>query len=73
MENGYFEKFLQNIHSRHLLAQSQVWHGKTRTMCEILKKLIIKIPEQRRSAVVTANFEQISLIVLVFTILAPGQ
>ena len=42
-------------------------------MCGILKKLTIKIPEQRRSAVVTANFEQISVIVLVFTILALGQ
>ena len=51
----------------------KVWYGRTRTMCGILKKLTIKIPEQRRSAVVTANFEQISVIVLVFTILALGQ
>ena len=44
----------------------------TRTMCEICSKLTLKTPERRhwrRSGVFIFNFEQISLIVLVFLLL----
>ena len=39
----------------------------TRTMCEICSKLKVKTPEKRQrcSGVFIANFEQISLIILV--------
>ena len=43
----------------------------TRTMCEICSKLTIKTPERcqwRRSGVCIVNFEQISIIILVFSL-----
>ena len=56
--------------SRHLLLK--VSKRNTRSMCAIYSKLTIKTPEQhhrRRSGVFIFNFEQISLIVVVFLLL----
>ena len=41
----------------------------TRTMCKICSQLTIKTAKRRHSGVSTVNFEQISLIVLVFPLL----
>ena len=41
----------------------------TRTRCEICSKLTIKVPERRRYGVFIVNFEQISLLVLLFLLL----
>ena len=45
----------------------QVNNRNTRTMCEICSKLKVKTPEKRQrcSSVFIANFEQISLVILV--------
>ena len=55
--------------SWHLLVQ--VNHGYTRTMREILSRLAIKTPEERRcrSGVFIVNFEHISHTVLLFPLL----
>ena len=56
--------------SWHLLVQSN--SGNTRTMCEIYSNLIIKTPERRywhRSGVFIVNFEPISYIALLFSVL----
>ena len=43
--------------------------GNAKAMYEIRSKLTTKTPERRRSNVFIVNFEQISLIVLVFPLL----
>ena len=44
-------------------------NGNTRTMCETCSKLTMKTAKPRRTDVFVVNFEQISRIVLVFSLL----
>ena len=41
MENGYFEKFLQSIHSRHLLVQTREWKYQNNVIDVVLLSLLL--------------------------------